>query len=327
MTDLQSLSPFSYQLLILMTVIISKGVISHFLSHEPLRFYQFYCQKLGDKVNKPQNSQQQQTISGSVAIIITLVPIGVILWLFEAFVEVDILWQALLLYLAMGSFGLSQVNKSIAQAIVAKQNYLAKQTLKPWVLRETEQLSSLGLSKAAIEMKLLRTLQQGYVVAVIFLAAGPLAALLFRLLLEMHYCWNCKLERYSHFGQHCKILVNFLQWVPIRVFSLLILFTSLGQNLLLFWRLSKKHFFHLDNNIALLLLALSLEVKLGGVAKYANNDGISTKLNKTSYNDLARQPQVTDIIHANSKVNYLVWFSLLLLLLTAASIELVIANI
>ncbi|MCW8832784.1 MAG: cobalamin biosynthesis protein [Colwellia sp.] len=327
MTDFPALSPFSYQLLILLTAMISKGVISHFTHHEPLRLFQFYCQRLSDKVNKPQNSPQQQTIAGLVAILITLTPITLILWLFEAFIEVDFLWQFFLLYLAIGSFGLSSVNKTIAQALVAKQNYLAKQTLKPLLLRETEPLSSLGLSKAAIEMKLLRTIQQGYSVAVIFLLAGPLAAISYRLLLEMHYCWNSKLERFSHFGLHSKLIVNLLQWLPVRIFSMLMLFTSLGKNFLLFWRLSKKHFFQLDNDIALLLLALSLEVKLGGVAMYSNSNGTSNKLRKTSFNDLARQPQITDIIHANSKVNYLVWFSLLVILLTATSIELVIANI
>lgn len=327
MTDLPSLSSFSYQLLILLSVIISKGVISHFVVHEPLRFFQFYCQNLSNKVNKTENSSRQQTIAGLIAIIITLAPIVIILWLFEAFIEVEFLWQCFLLYLALGSFGLSSINKNIAQAIVAKQSYLAKQTLKPKVLRETEALSSLGVSKAAIEMKLLRTLQQGYAVAVIFLIAGPLAALAFRLLLEMHYCWNTKLEKYNAFGQYSKVLVNLLQWLPVRVFAVLILFTNIGQNFLLFWRLSKKHFFQLDNNIALLLLALSLEVKLGGVAIYSTTDGSHKKLRKVSFNDLARQPQVTDIIHANNKINYLIFFSVLLLVLSAIGVELVFANI
>lgn len=327
MTDFTTLSPFSYQLLILLSVIVSKAMVSHFIRHEPLRFFQFYCHKLSDKVNKPQNSPQQQTISGFVSIVITLLPVAVILWLFEAFIEVDFLWQAFLLYLAMGAFGLSQINKNIAQAIVAKQNYLAKKNLEPWVLRETNPLSSLGLIKAAIEMKLLRTLQQGYTVAIIFFIAGPLAAILFRLLLEIHYCWNTKLEKFNHFGLHSKSIINVLQWLPVRIFSLLLLFTSINKNFLLFWRLSKKYFFQFDNNIALLLLALSLEVKLGGVAMYANTDSVNVKLSKASFNNLARQPQATDIIHANNKVNYLVWLSLLVILFIATSIELVFANI
>jgi len=327
MTDLPSLSHFSYQVLILITALVSKSIISHFMIHEPLSFFQFYCTKLSDKVNKSSNSPQQRTIAGLIAIVVTLAPIIIMLWLFAAFIAVDFLWQLTLVYCSIGSLGLSKINTTIAQALVAKQNYLAKQTLQPWLLRATEPLSSLGLSKAAIEMKLLRTLQQGYGVAVIFLIAGPLAALSFRLLLEMHYCWNTKLEKFTHFGHYSKSLVDILLWLPVRIFALLILFTCLGKNFLLFWRLSKKHFFELNSNMALLLLALSLEVKLGGVAMYANTFSGRSKLRKLSVNDLARQPQVTDIIHGNNKVNYLVGFSLVFIVLIAVAVEFISANI
>lgn len=326
MTDITGLTAFSYQLLILLTVIVSKAVVSHFIPHEPLRFFQFYCQQLSNKVNNPKNTPKQQTIAGLVSIIVTLLPIAIILWLFEAFVEVDFLWQALLLYIAIGAFGIAQVNKTIAQALVANQNYLAKQTLKPWVLRETEPLSSLGLSKTSIEMQLLRTLQQGYTVAVIFMIFGPLVAICYRLLLEMHYSWNSKLIKFSHFGLYAKYLVNIFQWLPVRVFALLLLFTSIGKNFTLFWRLSKQYFFQLNNNIALLLLALNLEIKLGGVALYNDNENSKEKLYKVSFNDLARQPQITDIIHGKNKVNFIIYISLFFITLLAVIIEIIASN-
>jgi adenosylcobinamide-phosphate synthase len=327
MADFVTLSPFSNQLLILLLVIGSKATISHFIRHEPLRFFQFYCQKLSDKVNKPQNSSQQQTIAGFIAILVTLLPITIILYLFEAFTEVKFLWQALLLYIAMGSFGLAQTNKVIAQALVAKQNYFAKQTLKPWVLRETDSLSTLGLSKSSIEMQILRTLQQGYSVVIIFLIAGPLAALTYRLLLEMHYCWNTKLVSNQYFGLYSKRLVGLLQWLPVRIFALLILFTSIGKNFVLFFHLSKQHFFQLNNNIALLLLSLNLEIKLGGVALYHDKNQGKQKLRKISFNELARQPEVTDIIHASNKIRGIIYLSLFFIIFVACTFELVFANI
>lgn len=331
MTDFTTLSSFSYQLLILLSVILSKAIVSHFIRHEPLRFFQFYCQKLSDKVNRPQNTSQhtpkQQAIAGLVAIIITLPPIIIILWLFESFVEVDFLWQGLLLYIAIGSFGLAQINKTIAQALVSKQNYLAKQTLKPWVLRETEPLSNLGLSKTSIEMQLLRTLQQGYAVAVIFITFGALMAISYRLLLEMHYCWNTKLVKYNHFGLYSKRLVNLCFWLPVRIFSLLLLFVSIGKDFVLFWRLSRQYFFQLNTNIALSLLALSLEVKLGGVAIYDDKEHSKEKLRKVNFNNLARQPQATDIIHANKKIHGIIYISLFFITLLAITIEFIAANI
>lgn len=327
MTDFTSFSAFSYQLFILLSVILSKMIVSHFIHHEPLRFFQFYCQKLSDKVNKPQNSSKQQKTAGFISVIITLPPIVVILWMFESFVEVNFIWQALLLYFAIGSFGLTQTNKNIIQGIKSKQGHLAKQSLNPWVLRETSSLSSLGIYKASIEMQLLRTLQQGYTVGFIFIIFGPLTALSYRLLLEMHYCWNTKLFKYNYFGLFVKQIIHLMQWLPVRIFSMLLLFSSVGKNILLFWNLSRQYFFQLNNNIALLILALNLEVKLGGVALYDDKVNPEDKLRKPSFNDLARQPQITDIVSANNKIHAMVYISLFFLLLLAMAIEFIMANI
>jgi len=319
MTLLTELTPFSYQVLILIIVLILKSAVSHFVAHEPLRFFQFYCLQLGNKVNKSQNSSQQQTIAGLVALLITLLPIAIILWLFADFVAVDYLWQALLLYFALGSLNLAQINKSIAQALVAKQSYLAKQTLKPWLLRETEQLSSVGLSKAAIEMQLLRTAQQVYVVGFLFIGLGPLAALSYRLILEMHFCWNSKLPKFKHFGFYSQLFVQLIQWLPSRVMALLILLSTLGQGGALSWRLMKGHFFKLNNNFIIGVHAFSLAIRLGGVAMYNKE-----KLRKAAFNDLAKQPEPQDIIKANNKINFAVYSSLLLLAVAAVGWQFVI---
>lgn len=315
LTDLLSLPYFSYQVLILTSVLALKATVSHFVNHEPLRAFQFYCQQLGDKVNNSRNSQQQQVVAGLVAILVTVIPLAIILWLFSDFVAVDYLWQGLLLYFSLGNMQLKSSNKGIAQALVAKKNYDAKQLLNSLVLRDTSQLSDVGLSKTAIEMQLLRTLQQGYVVAFIFLALGPLAAFCYRLLLEMHYSWNPKLTRFIHFGFYPAQLVYLCQWLPVRLFSVLLLLLNVGRNSLLSWRLSKNYFFQLNNHLALSIFALALEVKLGGVAMYQQD-----KIRRISFNDLAKQPQATDIIYANKQIKKVVWLSLVAIITIAITL-------
>lgn len=317
MTILTELTPFSYHVLILVVVIVLKSIASHFINHEPLRFFQFYCLQLSNKVNKSQNSTQQQTIAGLVALLVTLVPIAIILWLFADFVAVDYLWQGLLLYFALGSLNLAQINKSIAKALVANQSYLAKQTLKPWLLRETEQLSIVGLSKAAIEMQLLRSVQQVYVVSFVFIAFGPLAALCYRLILEMHYCWNGKLATFHRFGFYSQLFVQLIQWLPSRLMALLMLLSTIGRGSALFWRLTRGHFFALNNNFVIAVHAYSLAIKLGGVAMYQQK-----KLRKVAFNDLAKQPEPQDIIKANSKINFALYSSIFFLILLAVSWQL-----
>lgn len=318
MTVLTELAPFTYHVLILMVVLIIKSLVSHFIAHEPLRFFQFYCLQLGNKVNNSKNSTQHQIIAGLLALLVTLVPIVIILWLFADFIAVDYLWQGLLLYLALGSLNLGQVNIGIAQALVAKKNYLAKQTLKPLLLRETDQLSPVGLSKAAIEMHLLRSLQQIYVVSFLFITFGPLAALSYRLMLEMHYCWNTKLGQYKHFGFYSQLFIQLIQWLPSRLMALLILLSTVGQGSLLFWRLTRGHLFKLNNDFFIAVHAFSLTVRLGGVAMYQGE-----KLRKAAFNDLGKQPEPRDIIKASRKVNFTIYSSLFLLALSALCWQLV----
>lgn len=306
-------SPQLYSAAVTLLLLIAlKAVIGQFVTQQPLAFFSFYCQRLADKVNKASNSPRQQNISGLIAIIVTLAPLLVILWLFETFIAVPWLWQAFLLYLALGDFGISKSCKTIARELVANNNYQAKQTLAPWLLRDTEQLSPLGISKACIEMQVLRSSQLLVCVGFYYLMFGPLAALAFRLLLEMHYTWNIKLHRFSHFGAAVNHIVKLLQWLPSRLFALVLLLGTVGQNTLLYWRLIRGKFFQADNSILLHVLALGLEVRLSGVAMYQSH-----KVRKASFNDSARQPQATDIIHASKRINYALYLLVLLIMMMA----------
>ena len=306
-------SPHMYSSAVtLLLVIALKALMGQFVTQQPLAFFNFYCQRLADKVNKLSNSPRQKNISGLIAILVTLVPLVVILWLFEIFIEIQWLWHALLLYLALGSFGLSKTCKAVARDLVANNNYQAKQTLAPFLLRDTQQLSSLGISKACIETQLLRSSQLLVSVGFYYLIFGPLAALTFRLLLEMHYAWNIKMLRFVHFGAAVNHMTKLLQWLPSRLFALVLLLGTIGQNTVLYWRLTRGKFFQTDNSLLLHILALGLEVRLSGVAMYSGD-----KVRKVSFNDQARQPQATDIIHASKRINYALYLLVLLIMMLA----------
>jgi adenosylcobinamide-phosphate synthase len=309
-TNLIDISPFAYSVVMLYGVILVKFVMTYLASHEPLQFFRFFCDQLAKKVNKSQNSERQRNISGFIGVLVTLAPLVIILWLFEIFVEAAWLWQGFLLYLALGNLHLGTISKEIAKLVVVNKNFEAKQLLNPWVLRDTEQLSSLGLAKSSIEMLLLRASQNLFTIGFVFLTFGPLAALTSRLLIEMHYSWNIKQNRFKPFGDSIALIVNIVQWLPSRIFSFVLLFSSIGRHFILFFRLSRPYFFQLNNNYLLNLFALSLEIKLGGVAMYQG-----LKLRRKSYNDHGRQPQATDIIHASKRISQVLYFCFLFLAL------------
>ena len=95
MLETFELNTFNYRLFLLLTVIIIKMIITAFVKHEPLRLFQIYCTLLSNKVCRLDSTVTQQTISGLVAPIVTLLPITLILWLFSAFIEVGYLWGPL----------------------------------------------------------------------------------------------------------------------------------------------------------------------------------------------------------------------------------------
>ncbi|PCI59139.1 MAG: cobalamin biosynthesis protein CbiB [Gammaproteobacteria bacterium] len=309
-TWLNQLNDFSFNVLLLVAVIIIKILIARIVVSEPLAFFAWYCQKLADKVNKKENNISQQKISGTIATLITLVPMVIILWLFADFITVTWLWQSLLLYFALGDFQLNRKVKDIVQALNTKQNHLAKQQLKPLVLREVESLSTMGLAKTTIEMQLLRYLQSYFIIASYFLVFGSLSAFFVRLVLIMHYSWNVKQLEFQYFGRFTALIFTLIQWLPIRVFSLLMLISSLGSQFISLVKLYKQHCFKLNNDIVIALLAKMLAVKLAGVAIYNQQ-----KVRRTSFNNSAPQPNIDDIIRANKIIHQLFYFSLALTIL------------
>ena len=285
-------------------------------------FYRFYCQQLAEKVNKEKNSNTQRKIAGFIATLITITPLVIIVWLFAAFIAVPIIWQCILLFVALGSFNLNPLGRNVAKTLAAHDKYQAKQLITPWLFRDTEQLSPIGISKACIEMIALRKLQQHFIVGCYFIFIGPLAALTFRLLLETHYSWNIKQHKFYDFGRFINVITNILQWLPSRLFLMLLIFTSINQSTLLFWRLIKKQFFMINNNIIINYLSYILNIKLGGVAMYNKN-----KVQRLSFNEQGQQPQAKDIIAAINQLNLVMILSFGIVISIISVIAILVANI
>ncbi len=306
------LNDFSIQVFLLISVIILKFSLAKFIDINPWFIFTLYCQKLANKVNKPQHSVKQKQLSGFIAFIITLFPVAIILWLFGDFIVVTWLWHALLLFLALGEFNLRESSQEIAHALTVKQKQLARATLAPLVLRNVDTLSPMGLCKATIEMQILRYAQQYFMISCYFLFVNPLAALLVRLLLEMHYCWNRKQPSFSAFGQSIAITLAVLQWLPTRLLAFILMISNIGHHFIASLKNFASAFFQPDNNILLVIFSLSLDRQLGGVALYEQQ-----KIRKVSFNSTAEAPSVKDIIRSSIIIRQINYFCISLLIIAA----------
>ncbi|GLX77974.1 cobalamin biosynthesis protein CbiB [Thalassotalea insulae] len=300
MDFLLQLPATAHNILLLLLVVVVKWLQAQFFPASSVNFLQFYCQQLAAKVNKAQDSTTHQKIAGIIATLITFVPIVLILWIFADFVALPFIWDGLLLYFAFGAFGLNAIAQQEAKYLSEQNKYQAKQTLAPHVLRDTEQMSPLGLTKASIEMLIIKKFQQQFTVGCYFLLLGPLAAFSYRMLLEMHYSWNIKQAKFRAFGQFIHHLVALIQWLPGRLYLLGLILTSIGSATTLYWRLVRQHFFKLDNNIVIGYFAYLLSIQLGGVAMYSKE-----KLRRISFNQQSRQPEAKHILLAIKQLNLL----------------------
>jgi adenosylcobinamide-phosphate synthase len=195
--------------------------------YHPLVFAKLVATRMADKVHPSlDRAPLQLRISGTLAPLVLISPIAVILAIFINFAEFPLFFDGVMLLIALQYQPIVTRGKKVYFALRQGKKTLAKQTLQPMVLRQTESLSEVGLVKATIESMVLRFHQQYLCTALLFILCGPLGALCYRLVYEFSHCWNNKLRRFTYFGQPCAQVLVVLQWLPVRFSSCL--FAILG---------------------------------------------------------------------------------------------------
>lgn len=298
MDVITTLPPLGIDILVLLLVVVIKSLVTRLSSYNGLSFFHFYCQQLANKVNKPNNSDSQRKVAGFIASLITLVPVLIILWLFENYVELSVIWHALLLYFSLGSFGHIAAAKRIKRYSEQQLKEQTRHELAPWVLRDVKQLSFMGMHKACIEMVQLRFIQHQFAIAMYFLLLGPYVALTVRMLIDMHHCWNPKKQAFQYFGLFVSWCSRCLLWAPTRLYIVALSTVNFNRPVLLSNKVPSNLLFEFNNKIALAALASIIDVKLGGVAMYDTE-----KKRVTEFNQQARVPSADDIERTINQLN------------------------
>lgn len=212
---------------------------------------------------------EQQHISGMMAVLFM-----VVLWLFVPtvfylFVDLKIAFSALILWLILGAQPWFQDATLIRHALDRQQKELARQRLSIWLNRDVEQLSEFGLLKATNEHSVIRLLQAWFGVLFWFALAGPLAALGYRLVFEMHRAWPSHFQPWRYFGMAASRIFILLNWLPHQVITLSFVFLSLLQP---HKRMSLFAYFRMPDQQAQYFYALSqfTHIELGGPMRYQN---------------------------------------------------------
>lgn len=185
-----------------------------------------FAEILADKVNTS-SSYSQSLLSGTLAWLLMCLPAWVTLVALKPLVWQPQLFDLALLLLAFDWRSQELLANQLIGALSKEDKKYARSVLAPFVNRETDSLSALGLGKAGAE-----TVIVGYgrnVIAVLFWYAclGGIGALMYRLIAELARAWAPSRAAFHPFGIPSVRLLAVLDFVPLRLFSLLII---IGRN-------------------------------------------------------------------------------------------------
>jgi len=235
--------------------------------YHPISFIKILATGMQAKVLSPErNSIGQQTLSGTLACIVLMLPFCVILAVFKYLSVYPLFFEALMLLVAMRFQDIPRQTLRVTAALSKQQKMLARHALSQIVMRETEKMSPLGMVKANIESLLLRYSFQYCSVIFWYLLTGGFGALIYRLFYELSLRWNNKLARFKYFGQPVRYLVYILQWLPSKFAGLSVLIAvNISQG---FSALFQSVSYQCNHLFVLNLCGASLGIELGGPAYY-----------------------------------------------------------
>lgn len=245
-------------------------------AHPAILWHKF-AELLASKVNT--NSHYGQSIlSGTLAWLLMLIPMLAVVIALKPLVWQPQLFELAFLLLAIDWRNTDKFTGQFVAALAREDKEHAKMLLTPLVNRNTNSLSLLGLGKAGAE-----TLIMSYgrnVVGVLFWYAigGGIAAFMYRMSVELARAWSPSRAEFSPFGIPAVRFVAVLDFIPLRLFALMIAIgPRAGQCLQLIQQQAKS--WPLPGPSWLLVsVGAKLELSLGGPAIYAGRKAVRSKL-------------------------------------------------
>ena len=262
-------SPVLQSLLLLLVVVITDSLWRWPQKYHPLTLFKLLADGMAKKV-KPasDDNPSQHRISGALGAIVLIVPFTALIGILISLAEYPMFFEAVILLCVMDFAQIRFHYNAVVKALSKEKKVLAREMVGYMVARDTNRLSDIGIAKAAMESLLLRFYYQFCGVVFWFLIGGPVAALLFRLLLLFSWQWHWRKPGFFWFALPVRTITRLLSVVPAFIgASLLSLSTNpLGGVRALINSPAKD-----STSLLLALSGGSLGIRLGGPAIYAGN--------------------------------------------------------
>ncbi|NAW69366.1 cobalamin biosynthesis family protein [Vibrio sp. V27_P1S3P104] len=243
----------------------------------PVTLWHKFAELLAQKVNTP-SSYQQNLISGTLAWLLMVIPTILLCIALKPLVWHPHLFELALLLLALDWRSCEKFTQQMSEALSNEDKKLARRLLIPFVNRETDTLSLLGLGKASVETLIMRLGR--HLIGVLFWYAilGGTGAFIYRLMVELARCWSPSRSQFHPFGLPIIRMVAVLDFIPLRGFALLILMGKQAKPILQVTLMQSRSWPLPGPGWLLCAVGNKLQLSLGGPAIYGQQKAIRAKI-------------------------------------------------
>jgi len=238
--------------------------------YHPLVGFGYLAEKLELRLNEPhaEKTIDQKRINGFIAVLIFLLPAW---WLTDLIIADNLLGMGIeiaILYLALGLSSLKQHARKIMASLKSDQLEQARHDLAMIVSRDTEQMDSEDVSRAATESVLENGNDAVFATIFWFVVAGAPGVVVFRLANTLDAMWGHKTERYNDFGFFIAKLDDLLNYIPARLTALAYAFMGNWDNATKCWSRQASFWESTNAGVVMSAGAGALDVQLGGGDQY-----------------------------------------------------------
>lgn len=185
------------------------------LSSHPLTLMRYLVKQMGLKVlPSAQYAPAQHYISGCLAALVLLAPLVVCLAILIYMAEYPLFFEVVIMVTLLDFAYQRQQFSKIIKVVGKNKKVLTRETLSTIVARDCTSLTDVGIAKAAIESLWLKFLYLYCGVIFYFMLAGPIGALIYRLLLLTSWQWHYRTPSMRYFATPLRKLMSLLVIPP-----------------------------------------------------------------------------------------------------------------
>jgi len=254
-------------MLIAVTVTIS--ILLDYLLGEPRRYHPLVG--FGMLANKTEfflNQSHKSRVAGIFAWLLVIVPFVLLCWFIEQQTEYELVFNVICLTITLGYKSLVQHARAVSDALRQHDIVRARQRIAMMVSRDVKKSNEKSITRATIESVLENGNDAIFAAMFWFCIAGAPGVVLYRLANTLDAMWGYKTEQYKQFGWAAARIDDFLNLIPARLTA--ISYSISGQTFLALrcWRQQACLWNGINPGVVMASGAGSLQVKLGGKAKY-----------------------------------------------------------